>query len=99
MIATRQLSHRVAQLRINGMRKALILACALATIATPALAVDQAKVAVLEAQMRADEQTAIQAADKAEAAAKTRAANQGSPRSVSAFRQGNRTDRYSFRGR
>jgi len=52
------------------MRKALILACALATIATPALAVDQAKVAVLEAQMRADEQTAIQAADKAEAAAK-----------------------------
>jgi ABC-type Fe3+/spermidine/putrescine transport system ATPase subunit len=70
MIGTRQLSHRVAQLRINGMRKALILACALATIATPALAVDQAKVAVLEAQMRADEQTAIQAADKAEAAAK-----------------------------
>jgi hypothetical protein len=42
----------------------------LATIATPALAVDQAKVAVLEAQMRADEQTAIQAADKAEADAK-----------------------------
>jgi hypothetical protein len=70
MIATRQLSHRVAQLRINGMRKALILACAFATIATPTLAVDQAKVAVLEAQMRADEQTAIQAADKAEAAAK-----------------------------
>ena len=30
------------------MRKALILACAFATIATPALAVDQAKVAVLE---------------------------------------------------
>jgi hypothetical protein len=70
MIATRQLSHRVAQLRINGMRKALILACSFATIATPALAVDQAKVAVLEAQMRADEQTAIQAIDKAEAAAK-----------------------------
>jgi hypothetical protein len=49
------------------MRKALILAGALAAIATPALAVDQAKVAVLVAQMRADEQTAIEAADKAEA--------------------------------
>jgi hypothetical protein len=46
------------------MRKALIPACAFATIATPALAVDQAKVAVLEAQMRADEQTAIQAGIK-----------------------------------
>jgi hypothetical protein len=52
------------------MRKALILAGALATIATPALAVDPAKVPVLEAQMRADEQVATQAADKAEAAAK-----------------------------
>jgi hypothetical protein len=40
------------------MRKALILAGALAAIATPALAVDQ---------VRADEQTAIEAADKAEA--------------------------------
>ena len=52
MIGTRQLSHRVAQLRINGMRKALIPACAFATIATPALAVDPAKVPVLAAQMR-----------------------------------------------
>jgi hypothetical protein len=70
MIATRQLSHRVPQLRINGMRKALILACSFATIATPALAVDPAKVAVMVAQMRADEQTAIEPADKAEVAAK-----------------------------
>jgi hypothetical protein len=52
------------------MRKALILAGALAAIATPALAVDPAKVAVMVAQMRADEQTAIEAADKAEVAAK-----------------------------
>jgi hypothetical protein len=52
------------------MRKALILVAALATIATPALAVDQAKNAVLAAQMRTDEQTAIEAADKAEATAK-----------------------------
>jgi hypothetical protein len=52
------------------MRRALILAGALATIANPALAVDPAKVPVLEAQMRADEQVATQAADKAEAAAK-----------------------------
>jgi hypothetical protein len=52
------------------MRKALILACSFATIATQALAVDPAKVAVMVAQMRADEQTAIQAADKAEAAEK-----------------------------
>ena len=50
------------------MRKAIILAGALReTIATPSLAVDQAKVAVMVAQMRADEQTAIEAADKAEA--------------------------------
>jgi hypothetical protein len=40
------------------MRKALILAAAFATIATPALAVDPAKVPVLAAQMRADKQTA-----------------------------------------
>ena len=40
------------------MRKALILAGAFVTIATPALAVDPAKVPVLAAQMRADEQTA-----------------------------------------
>jgi hypothetical protein len=51
-------------------REALNLACAFAAIANPALAVDPAKVAVLAAQMRADEQTVIQAADKAEAAAK-----------------------------
>jgi hypothetical protein len=50
------------------MRKTLILAGALVAIATPALAVDPAKVAVMVAQMRADEQTAIEAADKAEAA-------------------------------
>jgi hypothetical protein len=43
---------------------------ALSRQSQPRLAVDQAKVAVLEAQMRADEQTAIQAGDKAEAAAK-----------------------------
>jgi hypothetical protein len=52
------------------MRKTLILAGALVAIATPALAVDPAKVAVMVAQMRADEQTAIEAADKAEAAEK-----------------------------
>jgi hypothetical protein len=52
------------------LRKTLILAGALVAIATPALAVDQAKVAVMVAQMRADEQTAIEAADKAEAAEK-----------------------------
>ena len=67
------------------MRKALILACALATIKTPALAVDQAKVAVLEAQMRADEQTAIQAADKAEAAANLAPQTKDRQRSVSSF--------------
>jgi hypothetical protein len=72
MIATRQLSHRVPQLRINGMRKALILACSFATIATQALAVDPAKVAVMVGQMRADEQTAIEAADKAEVAESSR---------------------------
>jgi hypothetical protein len=60
---------------MTEMRKALILSCAFlscafAAIATPALAVDPAKVAVLAAQMRADERTAIEAADKAEAAAK-----------------------------
>jgi hypothetical protein len=48
----------------------LIFAGAFVIIATPTLAVDQAKVAVLVAQMRADEQAAIQAADKAEAAEK-----------------------------
>jgi hypothetical protein len=52
------------------LRKTLVLSCALATISAPARAVDQAKVAVMVAQMRADEQTAIQAADRAEAAAK-----------------------------
>jgi hypothetical protein len=52
------------------MRKTLILAGALVAIATPALAVDPATVAVMVAQMRADEQTAIEAADKAEAAEK-----------------------------
>jgi hypothetical protein len=52
------------------MLKALILAGVFAAIATQALAVDPAKVAVMVAQMRADEQTAIEAADKAEAAAK-----------------------------
>jgi hypothetical protein len=56
--------------QVNEMRKTLILAGALVAIATPALAVDQAKVAVMVAQMRADEQTAIEAADKAEAAEK-----------------------------
>jgi hypothetical protein len=52
------------------MRKTLILAGALVAIATPVLAVDPAKVAVMVAQTRADEQTAIEAADKAEAAEK-----------------------------
>jgi hypothetical protein len=55
---------------MTEMRKALTLACVFAAIATPALAVDPAKVAVLAAHMRADEQTAVEAADKAEAAAK-----------------------------
>jgi hypothetical protein len=51
-----------------------------------ALAVDPAKVAVMVAQMRADEQTAIEAADRAEAAEKLVLQAKGSHRSFPACR-------------